>query len=598
MDQEKIKKTVLLRGIGVSPGIVSGKAYVLDRRDVKALHYNLYGKDVIEREVERFRKALDESEKELLNIKERLGEGEEIGPLFIDVQIMILRDEKFVGSTVRNIRSRSINAEWALSLSVSRYREMFEKIEDAYLKGRIKDIEDVAQIVFRNLSGDTHESIVDIPDRVILIAHDLSPADTVQMKTEKILAFATDVGSKTSHTAIIARAIEIPATVGLKNVSEVVKTNDIVIIDGTWGTVIVNPDPELIKRYEEKRRHYHIMEEDLNKEAPLPSVTKDGHRIGIGANIEFSDEAVSAVSHGANGVGLFRTEFIYINKEQLPTEEEHYYHYQRVIETEGIKWATIRTFDLGGDKFISDPRLAEEMNPAMGLRAVRYCLREIDLFKVQIRAILRASVLGNTGILIPMISGVEEIRHVKEIIAEVKDELKKEGKPYGEGIKLGIMIEVPSAVVIADLLAREVDFFSIGTNDLIQYSLAIDRVNERVDYLYKPCHPAILRLIKQVVEAGHRAGIKVAMCGEMAGDPLYALVLMGLGLDGLSMTPLAIPRIKKIMRESTYSESTELIQNILGFMEAHEVEEYVRDYMTERFPELCPVNYEGLNERI
>jgi len=592
LESERIKKTAVFWGIGVSPGIVSGKAYVLDRRDVKALHHKLTNEKAVEKEIERFRKAVHDSERDLLVIKDRLEDSEGIGPLFIDVQVMILKDEKFLNTTTRGIRDRSINAEWALSLTISKYRDIFEKIDDSYLKGRIKDIEDVVQIIFRNLSGDVHESISELPDKVILIARDLSPADTVQIRTEKILGFATDIGSKTSHTAIIARSIEIPATVGLKNISDEVHTGDTVIVDGTSGVVIVNPDPEILKRYEEKKRHYLVMEEDLLKDAVLPSVTLDGYSVGIGANIEFSDEIGSAIMHGANGVGLFRSEFIYINKERLPTEEEHFYHYRRVIEAEGVKWATIRTFDLGGDKFISDPRLAEEMNPAMGLRAVRYCLREIDLFKVQIRAILRASAYGNSGILIPMISGVEEIRDVKKIIDEVKEELKKEGIPFGEKVKTGIMIEVPSAVIIADALAREVDFFSIGTNDLIQYSLAIDRVNERVDYLYNPCHPAILRLIKQVADAGHKAGIKVAMCGEMAGDPLYALILLGLGLDGLSMTPLAIPRIKKIMRESTLKESKELLETVMRFSEGREVENYVRGYMRQRFPELCAVNHE------
>jgi phosphotransferase system enzyme I (PtsI) len=369
-------------------------------------------------------------------------------------------------------------------------------------------------------------------------------------------------------------------------------TDDIVIVDGTSGVVIVNPDPEILKRYEEKKRHYLVLEENLLREAHLPAVTKDNHRIGIGANIEFSDEIASAVLHGANGIGLFRTEFIYINKERLPTEEEHFMHYTQVVRGDGIKWATIRTFDLGGDKFISDPRLSDEMNPAMGLRAVRYCLREVELFKVQIRAILRASVYGNTGILIPMISGVQEIKTVKRIISEVQDNLRAEGIPFNEKTKLGIMIEVPSAVVIAEYLAREVDFFSIGTNDLIQYTLAIDRVNERVDYLYQPCHPAVLRLIQHVVDAGHQAGIKVAICGEMAGDPRYTLVLEGLGLDSLSMTPLAIPRVKKIMRESTLKESKELVAKVMTFTEPQEIEQHLRTYMVQRFPELCPLTNE------
>jgi phosphotransferase system enzyme I (PtsI) len=592
VETDAIRSTVVLKGIGVSPGIVSGRAYVLDFKDVETHRYKLGNDKIVSDEIERFRKALKDSEEELLAIRENLEDSEGIGPLFIDVHVMILKDGRFIQKTMDNIKEGRINAEWALGKVISEYRQVFEKIKDGYIKERIKDVEDVAQRIFRNLSGDKLESISDIKEEVIIIARDLSPADTVQMTADKVLGFATDVGSKTSHTAIVARSMEIPASVGLENITAEVATGDTVIIDGTSGMVIINPDPEILKRYEEKKKYYMVMEEGLLKGASLPAKTKDGYSIGIGANIEFIEEIPSAVAHGANGVGLYRTEFIYINKESLPTEDEHFYHYKSIVEGKGIKWSTIRTFDLGGDKFISDPRLADEMNPAMGLRAVRYCLREVGLFKVQIRAILRASAYGNTGILIPMISGLEEIRAVKKIIAESKEELKKEGIPFSSEIKLGIMIEVPSAVVIAEDLAKEVDFFSIGTNDLIQYSLAIDRVNERVDYLYKPCHPAILRLIRQVVDAGHREGIKVAMCGEMAGDPVCTLILLGFELDGLSMTPLAIPRVKKIIRESTQKESKELLERLMSFTGTREIEEYLRNYMSKRFPDECPISYE------
>ncbi|MBW2649210.1 MAG: phosphoenolpyruvate--protein phosphotransferase [Deltaproteobacteria bacterium] len=394
------------------------------------------------------------------------------------------------------------------------------------------------------------------------------------------------------QSAIVAKSIEIPAVVGLERITGEVRTGDAIIVDGTAGVVIINPDPEVIKRYEDKKRHYLAMEEDMLKDAHLPAVTADGRSVGVGANIEFIEEIPSAVFHGANGVGLYRTEFIYINKEQLPSEEEHFFSYKKVIEGEGIKWATIRTFDLGGDKFVSDAGLAEEMNPVMGLRAIRFCLQEVELFKVQLRAILRASVYGNTGILLPMISGVKEIMDARNIIDEVKGELLSEGIPIDEDIKIGIMIEVPSAVIMAEQLAEKVDFFSIGTNDLIQYALAIDRVNERVTYLYEPLHPAILRMIRQVVDAGHNAGIKVAMCGEMAGDPLCTPILLGLELDGLSMTPLAIPRVKKIIRNSTVRESKELLKKVMTISTAQEIEECVKDYMIQRFPECCPVDWQ------
>lgn len=580
------KKTIVLKGIGVSPGVVNGRAYLLDRLMISMPQREIADAELVEHEVERFRQALDDSEGELLDIRNKLDNEEEIGPLILEFHGMMLRDVGFTRTTIDNIRKRKINAEWALEITLSRYRDIFKRMDDAYLKDRIRDVEDVVNRILRHLSGEQPDKTIDIDEETIIVARDLSPAETVQMKANKILAFATDVGGKTSHTTIVARSIGIPAVVGLERVTDEVRNDDILIVDGTSGVVIVNPDQETILRYEDKKHHYLVMEEHFLKDAHLPAVTMDNHGIGVGANIEFIEEIPSAVYHGANGIGLFRTEFFYVNKEQPPTEEEHFAHYRVAIEDQRIKWATIRTLDLGGDKFASDPRLAEEMNPAMGLRAVRYCLREPEVFEVQLRGILRASVFGNTGIMIPMISGVEEIREVKEIIEKVKGDLRDAGIPFNEDIKLGIMIEVPSAVMMADALAREVDFFSIGTNDLIQYSLAIDRVNEHVGYLYKPCHPAVLRLIKHVVDAGHRAGIKVAMCGEMAGDPLYTSLLLGLELDGLSMTPLAIPRVKRIIRESTLKDSKKLLKKVMSFHRTDEIEEYVREHMSRRFPDL------------
>ena len=591
MSENELKTIAALRGIGVSPGIVIGRAYALNHQDVKETLYKLDNGRFVSREVKRYKRALKDSKRELLDIKEGIGDRKGVGPLLIDVYIMILEDKTFVESTIKNIEEHRVNAEWALKMTISKQREIFDKIEDGYLRERIRDLEYVGQRILRNLSGKMHEKISDIEGEVVIVARDLSPADTVQMATRKILGFATDMGGKTSHTAIVAKSIGIPAVVGLEKVTGEVSTGDLIIVDGTAGVVIVNPDPEVIKRYEDKKRHYLAMEEDMIKDAHLPAVTADGHGVGVGANIEFVEEIPSAVFHGANGVGLYRTEFIYINRKELPTEEEHFLNYKKVIEGEGIKWATIRTFDLGGDKFISDAGLAEEMNPVMGLRAIRFCLQEVELFKVQLRAILRASAYGNTGILLPMISGIQEIVEARKIIDEVKDELVSGAIPIDEDIKIGIMIEVPSAVIMADRLAERVDFFSIGTNDLIQYALAIDRVNERVTYLYKPLHPAVLIMLRQVVDAGHKAGIKVAMCGEMAGDPLCTPILLGLQLDGLSMTPLAIPRVKKIIRNSTVKESKELLKTVIAFSTAHEIEEYVRDYMIRRFPECCPVNW-------
>lgn len=579
-----IKRTIVLKGIAVSPGIAFGKVYILDRSEVQAPLYNVDHPAQIVSEIKRFREALKKSREELLEIKKSLSE-REIEPSFIlDVHILMLRDKTLLNTSIENIREKKINAEWALKLTLNKYREMFSKIEDSYLKERISDVEYVSQRILRNLVGAKSKSIAEIEERVLIVSRDLSPADTVQMKMDRIMGFATDMGGKTSHTAIIARSLGIPAVVGLERITREVRNNDEIIIDGCDGFIIVNPDPEVLIRYEEKKRHFEILEEDLLREAHLPAVTLDGCKIGIGANIEFVEEIPTALAHGAEGIGLYRTEFIYINRDRLPTEEEHFFNYRKIIEGTNLKWSTIRTFDLGGDKFISDPRVADELNPVMGLRAIRFCLQEIELFKVQLRAILRASAYGKTRILFPMISSLEEIQKVKSILAEVKLQLARENIPTGS-IELGIMIEVPSAVIIADSLAREVDFFSIGTNDLIQYTLAIDRVNERVSYLYDPLHPAVLRLIRMIVESAHDAGIRVAICGEMAGEPAFTLMLLGLGLDELSMNPLAIPRVKKIIRNSTLEEAKALLKESMKYDTASKTEDFVRGYMNNRFPD-------------
>ncbi|MCU0581892.1 MAG: phosphoenolpyruvate--protein phosphotransferase, partial [Syntrophales bacterium] len=562
-----------------------GKAYIFNQFDAQIKFYKLEDESLIQKEIDRLMIALDESEKQLEVIKNKLREaGGEEPSIIIDVHIMILRDKMFVKHTIDNIHDKKVNAEWALSMTIDHYKKLFDKVEDEYLRGRYYDIQYVGRRVIRNLSGGKKEVMTDIGEGVIVIASDLSPADTAQMMFHKVLGFATDIGGRTSHTAIVAQSIEIPAVVGLEYITKVVRTNDDVIIDGATGLVIVHPDPEILNRYEEKRRHFLDLREDFLQFAKLPAITKDNKRIEIGGNIEFVEEIPSAVLHGAEGIGLYRTEFIYLNREQLPTEEDHFQIYRQVVESQGIGWSTIRTFDLGGDKFFSRPKLAKEMNPQMGLRAIRFCLKEIEMFKTQIRAIIRASAYGKVKILFPMISGMEEILQAKRIYNDVKADLQTQGIPFGEDIQIGVMIEVPSAVIIADALAKEVDFFSIGTNDLIQYVLAIDRINERVTYLYEPLHPAVLRMIRQTVDAGHNAGISVAMCGEMAGEPLYGMILLGLELDELSMNPTLIPRVKKIIRETTVAESKELLQRVMNFSSAVEVREYVEKTMRERFP--------------
>jgi len=588
---EQNMKNIVLKGIGVSPGVVTGKAYLYDRRDAQISFYKLGKVSLVTKEIRRFRDALRASEAQLREVKSQLSEVAGLEPLYImDVHIMLLKDRSFIRNVVQRIQEMSVNAEWAVSMTIDKYREMFEKMEDEYLRDRFNDVRYVGQMILRNLAGRRQETISPLGERVIVIASDLSPADTAQMMIDKVLGFATDIGSRTSHTAIVARSIAIPAVVGLEKVTRLVRTNDDIIIDGTAGLVIVNPEPEILHRYEEKKRLYQAAREVSLQYAQFPAVTKDRYKIQIGSNIEFIEELPSAIAHGAEGIGLYRTEFIYINREELPTEEDHFANYRRVIGVDPLQWATIRTFDLGGDKFFSDPKLAREMNPQMGLRAIRFCLQEVSLFKVQLRAILRASAFGKTRILFPMISGIEEIRAAKRILSEVKDDLRREGIAVGEDIEIGAMIEVPSAVVMAEVLAREVDFFSIGTNDLIQYVLAIDRINDRVNYLYEPLHPAVMKMIKQVVDVGHRAGIHVAMCGEMAGDPLYVMILLALELDELSMNPLAIPKVKEIIRATTLKDSKKLLREVMKMSSATEIRALVEKTMREKFPAVFSSN--------
>jgi phosphotransferase system enzyme I (PtsI) len=586
MSAEQTKKTFALKGIGVSPGVVIGRAYRFDPLDSQISFYKLKKSSSIPKEIKRFKKSLKDSEIQLLEIQENLKKSRITEPLYvIDVHILILKDKKFSNRTIKYIRRLGINAQWAVRLTLDHYKQIFEGVGDAYIRDRISDVQYVGQRILRNLSGEKREIVLEIGGEVIVIAPDLSPADTAQMKMDKVIGFATDIGGRTSHTAIVSRAMELPAVAGLGNITQLVKTGDELIVDGISGVVIVNPYPEMIKRYEEKKLHFSAANDEYMKYAKLPAVTTDDYLVQIGGNIEFVEEIPSAITHGAEYIGLYRTEFLYISRHDLPTEEDHFTNYRQVVSAKDLLWSTIRTFDLGGDKLYPDQKHVKELNPQMGLRAIRFCLKETELFKTQLRAIWRASAVGKVKILFPMIASIEEIREAKKLLEEARKELLEQGVKIAPKMEVGAMIEVPAAVEIADKLAREVDFFSIGTNDLTQYALAIDRANERLTYLYEPLHPAILRLIKRVVDAAHEAKIRVAMCGEMAGDPLYALILLGMELDELSMNHLAIPRIKRIIRESSIKESKVLLEKALTFSTATEVRAYVQDYMMGRFPD-------------
>ncbi len=579
------KKTQFIKGIGVTPQIIIGKAYLVDRGKIDA-PARVLPESHVPREIERFRDAVEESKKQLRAAKEKLLHEDAVGPAYIlDAHLLLMEDKNLIDSTVETIKQSWINSEWALKINLDRLRKIFNSIDDDYLKSRKTDLDYIEQRILRNLTGRGTETLSQIKEEVIVVAHDLSPADTAQMVKDKVTAFVTDMGGKTSHTAIMARSLEIPAVVGSETGTHHISTGDTLIVDGITGVVVVNPSPEIIQEYLDRNRTRQKVERDLFQYRDLPAETLDGYRVSLLANIELVEEIPSVLEHGAEGIGLYRTEYLYLNRKDLPTEEEHFEAYKKVVESISPRPAVIRTLDIGGDKFISQLELAEEMNPAMGLRAIRFSLKEPELFKVQLRAMLRASAYGKVKILLPMISGVSEIREVKRILNEVRLSLTAERISYDPKVEIGIMMEVPSAATIADILAKEVDFFSIGTNDLIQYTLAIDRVNEYVTHLYEPLHPAILRLVRQMVKAAHEAGIRVAMCGEMAGEPLYLPVLLGLELDDLSMNVLSIFRVKKILRVYTLRECRELVDACLQLSTPEEIEDLVRSSLRQRFPE-------------
>ncbi len=579
------KKTQFIKGIGVTPQIIVGKAYLLDRGKIEA-PARVLPEFQVPQEIERFREAVEGSKKQLQTAKDKLMEEDTAGLSYIlDAHLLLLHDKNVIQNTIDTIAQSWINSEWALKINLDRVRKVFDSIDDDYLKSRKTDLDYIEQRILRNLMGKPTETLSQIKEEVIVVAHDLSPADTAQMAKDKVTAFVTDMGGKTSHTAIMARSLDIPAVVGAETATQLIDTGDPLIVDGVTGVVVINPSPEIIQEYQERQHIRQRMERDLFQYRDLPAETLDGYRVRILANIELIDEIPSVLDHGAEGIGLYRTEYLYLNRKELPTEEEHFDAYRRVAEEIRPHPAIIRTLDIGGDKFISRIDLADEMNPAMGLRAIRFSLKEVDIFKTQLRAMLRASAFGKIKILLPMISGVTEIRQVKKILNEVRLTLTAERVPFDPKIEIGIMIEVPSAVAIADILAKEVDFFSIGTNDLIQYTLAIDRVNESVTHLYEPLHPSILRLVREVVQAAHEQGIRVAMCGEMAGDPLYIPILLGLELDDLSMNPLSIFRVKKILRAYTFRECKELVQASLRLATPEEIENLVRISLKQKLPD-------------
>jgi phosphotransferase system enzyme I (PtsI) len=589
---EHCKQTVKkLRGIAVSTGVIIGKARLVDRSRVKILYQYLVSEQQVCGEVDRFKEALVAAKEQIVGVKNKMPEQLRKHAFILDTHLMILEDSMFSNATIQAILSEKINAEWALKKSVQNIEKLFAQIDDRYIKERIVDVEYVAERVLRSLAGKEQVSLHEINERVIIVAHELSPADTSSINIGKVMGFITDVGGRTSHAAIMAQSLKIPAVVGLETVTHHVQDGTLLIVDGYAGQVIIDPDDEQIIFYQEKQLQRELYESSIIRLSHLPAETVDGHRIAVRANIELLEEVVAARDHGAEGIGLYRTEYHYLRSANLPAEEDLFEDYREVAEIISPEPVTIRTLDLGGDRVLSGNASAKEANPALGLRAIRFCLKEVGLFKSQLRAILRASAFGKMRLMFPMISGVQEVLDSRAILEEVMNDLDREGHDFDRHIKVGIMVEVPSAVAVADILAKHVDFFSIGTNDLIQYALAIDRVNEHVAYMYQPFHPAILRMIRQVAEEGKKAGIDVALCGEMAGDPLCTCILLGLGIEDFSLNAVGIPIIKKIIRTLSLEECRKDLEQILELDTAAKVREVIKAKMK---PLLTDLDHQGL----
>jgi phosphotransferase system enzyme I (PtsI) len=579
----------ILYGSGASPGIVIGKALVLRRRTRRAGWRNLSVK-ATDREVERFEKAIARAEEELVALRSQFAEDLSDALSIIDSHILMIRDRMIVERTIDIIRIKKINAEWALAKSLGKIKKKFEKIDDPYIKTRFEDVKYVADRIFVVLTGQEGNPLVDIKDSVVVVARDFSPEDAMRMRSEKILGFVTETGGDTSHTSIIARSLELPAVVGIREITRQCSTGDEIILDGFSGRIFLDPTRDQKIQHTEYKRQHQAFSDDIAFYINLSPETIDGHRVKLSANIEATSELDSVMKYGAEGIGLFRSEFDYFRRNTQPDEEMLYESYKHLLATLDPLPVTIRTLDVGGDKFAAylrpdNLRLDLERNPALGLRSIRYTLHEPTGFIMQLRAMLRASVYGRLRILFPMISSQSEFVRIMEIVKRVQDNLVKEGIDFDSNVEIGIMVEVPSAVIMADVLANDVDFFSIGTNDMVQYSLAIDRGNEHVAHMYEPLHPAILRMIKQTVDAGHARGIEVSLCGEMAGDVISVPVLLGLGLDELSMRPSALPFVKRLLRHSNSKQLQELGDRVLQCSDGPEVRLFLDTYLPMTYPE-------------
>jgi phosphotransferase system enzyme I (PtsI) len=574
-------KIIKINGIAAAPGIAIGPAHKLGREEFN-ISKEPIEENQISLQIQLFEEALIKTRREILSLQDRISNemGSEAAEIF-EAHLLVLEDRMLIEEVISRLKEDKVNVAFIFFEVLKKYVKVFSNIEDEYLRERVVDINDVGKRVLRNLLGGRQRRIEELKEPVVIVAHDLSPSDTASMHKKNVIAFVTDIGGKTSHTAIMAKSLEIPAVVGLQKITQQINMGDLLIVDGTNGVVIINPDDKTQGQYRKEEEQIINVSERFSTVKSLPAMTPDGRQVRIVANIELPEEVDSVKQHGAEGIGLYRSEFFYMNRKDLPSEDEHYQAYRYVAEEMQGGEVIIRTLDLGGDKFISQLQVPHDMLPFLGWRAIRFCLARPDIFKIQLKAILRASAHGNLKIMYPMISGIEEFQQANEILEECKQELRKRKVTFDEKIEVGAMIELPSAALTADLLAKEALFFSIGTNDLIQYSLAVDRTNEKVAYLYEPTHPAVLRMIKNIVDAAHNAKRWVGMCGEMAGEPAFIPMLLGLGLDELSMPSAIIPEVKYIIRAIKYQDAKIMAEKALILSTGKEVEVLCKRWLKE-----------------
>jgi len=572
MNEQNARQEIRFEGAGVSPGIARGQIHVVRDDFDDVARYRISPSQVTD-EIGRFEAALIQTRMQILEMQQRIAEsiGAKDAAIF-DAHLLVVEDRTLIDEVLRKLETDLCNVEWVFQEVATTYAETLNKIDDPYLRERALDIQDVTKRVIRNLQGKAPKTFLGLSEPHILIAHNLTPSDTAAMNRERVLGLATDLGSRTSHTAIMARSLNIPAVVGLHDITEKLETGQHVLLDGTNGFLIIDPTPETLKHYGEIESRRVKVVAQLKELRETTSTTRDGRHIVLSANIELPEDVEAVAANGAEGIGLYRTEFLYLNRNTLPTEDEQYETYRKVAERVRPDPLIIRTFDLGGDKLAPGTvDIGDELNPFLGWRAIRFCLENIDIFKTQLRAILRASAVGNVKIMFPMISGLDELRSAISVLAECTEELRASKIDIGEKTEVGAMIEIPSAAISADVLAREVDFFSIGTNDLIQYALAVDRVNERIAHLYAPTHPAVLRLLKMIADAAHANDIWVGVCGEMAGDIALIPLLLGLGIDELSAGATLVPRVKRAVQSLAISECRELVEETLKLQTPSEI---------------------------